>query len=76
MQVTTGYSWERMCHAAENEPNPIKLRALIRDAEQILSRRSREVRASATGEDEGRAIRGASSRLRFIATERLEPADK
>jgi len=76
MQATSGYSWERMCRAAENEPNPTKLRALIRDAEQILSSRSREVRGCANSEDEGRALRGASSRLRFIATERLEPSSR
>jgi hypothetical protein len=73
MPVTSGYSWERMCRAAENEPNPVKLRSLIREAEKILSFRSQEVRGCSDGEDESRAIRGASSRLRFIASERLGP---
>ena len=76
MPVTSGYSWERLCFAAENEPDPLKLGDRIREAEQILSFRSREVRGCSDGDDEVRAIREASNRLRFVAQERLGPSEK
>jgi hypothetical protein len=74
MQVSSGYSWERACRAAENEPNALKLRDVIRDAERLLASRSQEVRGCSDGEGEARAIRTASNRLRFIASERLDPS--
>jgi hypothetical protein len=76
MQVTSGYSWERICRAAENEPDPLKLGHRIREAEQTLSLRSQEIRGCSDGEGEVRAIREASDRLRFIATERLGPSER
>jgi hypothetical protein len=60
MQVTSGYSWERICNAAEKEPDPLKLRGRIREAEQTLSFRSQEIRGCSDGEGEVRAIREAS----------------
>jgi hypothetical protein len=76
MQVVSGYSWERICRAAENEPDPLKLRDRIREAEQTLSARSRELRRCSDGDVETRAVREAADRLRFIATERLGPAER
>ncbi len=75
MAVSSGYSWERACRAAENEPNALKLREVIRDAERLLAYRSQEVRGCSDGEDETRALRTAADRLRFIASERLGPSN-
>jgi|HubBroStandDraft_6_1064221.scaffolds.fasta_scaffold215457_2 hypothetical protein len=76
MQAVSGYSWERICRAAESERDSLKLRDRIREAERTLSYRSQELRGCSEGEEETRAIRDASDRLRFIATERLDSSDR